>query len=135
MAQRRFRGKEGTIELSRSPFLHVGSIAGTLSLTNVEAVVVLDEAAEDLVTGRAFYDSREQGIGDYFIDSLLSDIDSLQIFAGIHSVHFGFHRMLSRRFPFAVYYDIDQNIARVAAVLDMRRDPAWIRTELEERIH
>jgi len=53
---------------------------------NVEAVVVLDEAAEDLVTGRAFYASREQGIGDYFIDSLLSDIDSLQIFAGIHSV-------------------------------------------------
>ena len=44
---------------------------------HVDAVVVLDEAAEDLEAGKAFYDSREQGIGDYFIDSLLADIDSL----------------------------------------------------------
>ena len=100
---------------------------------HVDAVVVLDEAAEDLEAGKAFYDSREQGIGDYFIDSLLADIDSLQIFAGIHSVHFGFYRLLSRRFPFAVYYDIEGNIARVATVLDMRKDPAWIRAELTER--
>jgi hypothetical protein len=82
---------------AKCPLLHIGSITGTVSLMHVETV--LDEAAEDLATGRTFYDSREQGIRDYFIDSLLSDIDSLQIFAGINSVHFGFHRILSRRFP------------------------------------
>lgn len=100
---------------------------------HVRAVVVLAEAAEDLQAGVTFYDTREPGIGRYFFDSLLSDIESLQIYAGIHSIRFGFHRMLSRRFPFAIYYDIVEGIARVAAVLDMRSDPAWTRKELEER--
>ena len=100
---------------------------------DVAAVVVLEDAAEDLEAGKAFYDSREAGVGDYFVDSLLSDIDSLLIYAGIHSVHFGFFRLLSKRFPFAIYYDVDGKLARVAAVLDMRRDPAWIRKELADR--
>jgi len=99
----------------------------------VKAVVVLDEAAADLAAGIAFYDAQEQGVGRYFSDSLLSEIDSLQLYAGIHSAHLGFHRMLARRFPFAIYYDVEGGIARVAAVLDMRRDPAWIREEIEER--
>lgn len=72
-------------------------------------------------------------MGRYFLDSLLADLESLRLHAGIHSVHFGFHRLLSRRFPFAIYYDVTDNLARVAAVLDMRRDPAWIRKELSER--
>ena len=99
----------------------------------IRTVVTLEEAAKDLDAGRAFYDFNEEGIGLYFIDSLLSDIESLKILAGIHSKKFGFYRMLSKRFPFALYYDIDGQMARVAAILDMRRDPAWIRKELQRR--
>jgi len=80
---------------------------------NVKAVVVLEEAIEDLEEGRMFYESREVGIGDYFIDSLLSDINSLKIYAGVHSVHLGFYRMLSKRFPFAIYYEIVEGMAKV----------------------
>jgi hypothetical protein len=96
-------------------------------------VVVLEEAAEDLAAGIAFYDAQEPGIGQYFFASLVADLASLRLHAGIHCVQFGFHRMLASRFPFAVYYDVAGGLARVAAVLDMRRDPAWIRKELQER--
>ena len=96
-------------------------------------VVVLDDAVDDLAAGIAFYDAQELGVGQYFFDSLLSDIDSLQLYAGIHLRQFGFYRMLAHRFPFAIYYDIEDEIARVAAVLDMRKDPAWIRKEIEGR--
>jgi hypothetical protein len=85
----------------------------------IRAVATLEEAAKDLDAGKAFYDFNEEGIGLYFIDSLLSDIESLRI----HRKKYGFYRMLFKRFPFALYYDIDGNIARVAAILDMRRDP------------
>ena len=51
---------------------------------NIKNVVVLDEAAEDLEAGRNFYDEREYGIGDYFTDCLVSDIESLRLYAGIH---------------------------------------------------
>lgn len=100
----------------------------------VREVVVLEEAAEDLAAGIAFYDAQELGVGQYFFASLVADIASLRLHAGIHCVQFGFYRMLASRFPFAVYYDVAGGLARVAAVLDMRRDPAWIRRELQERI-
>lgn len=50
----------------------------------IRAVATLEEAAKDLDAGKAFYDFNEEGIGLYFIDSLLSDIESLRILAGIH---------------------------------------------------
>ncbi|WP_309021021.1 hypothetical protein [Pelagicoccus sp. SDUM812003] len=99
----------------------------------IRTVATLEEAAQDLDAGKAFYDEKGEGIGLYFIDSLLSDIESLRLISGVHSKRFGFYRLLSKRFPFAVYYDIEGSIARVAAVLDMRKDPAWIRQELERR--
>ena len=67
-------------------------------------VVVLEEAAGDIQSGKRFHDSREAGVGDYFAESILADLSSLSLYAGIHAVHFGFHRMLSKRFPFAIYY-------------------------------
>jgi hypothetical protein len=96
-------------------------------------VILLDEAVNDLEVGRRFYDFQEEGIGDEFITSLLSDVASLKLYAGIHAVHFDYHRMLSKRFPFAIYYEIVPGLTRVVAVLDMRQDPRSIRKALEER--
>jgi len=93
-------------------------------------VEVLDEAEEDLVDGFRFYEGQAEGLGEYFLDSLSSDIDSLQIYAGIHPLHFGYHRLLAKRFPFAIYYRVDNEVARVYAVLDCRRDPASIQDRL-----
>jgi len=80
-------------------------------------VRILDEAEQDLADGCRFCESQVAGFGDYFLDFLFSDIDSLQFHPGIHSVPFGFNRMLSKRFPFAVYYRIENSIARGYAVL------------------
>ena len=96
-------------------------------------VVILEDAAEDMESGRRFYESRESGIGDYFIESILSDLGSLILYAGIHTMHLGFHRILSRRFPFGIYYEMEGQSAYVYAILDMRRDPLWIRRELQRR--
>ncbi len=99
----------------------------------MKSVIVLAEAARDLELGRDFYDVQQLGIGDYFVDSLLSELESLRLFHGIHSRHFGFHRMLASRFPFGIYYDETADAVRVFAVLDLRRDPLWIRAELARR--
>ena len=100
---------------------------------NFSEVIVLKETADDLEVGRWFYDGLELGVGDYFLDSLLSDIESLRLYAGIHSMHFGYHRLLSKRFPFAVYYEYEPGTVWVVAVLDMRQNPASIRSALANR--
>jgi hypothetical protein len=93
---------------------------------------ILDEAQDDLVEGFHFYEDREIGLGSYFLDCLFSDIDSLVLFAGIHQVVYGYHRCLSKRFPFAIYYDVQGELIHVHAVLDCRRNPLWIRKRLKE---
>lgn len=98
-----------------------------------EQVLVLEEAAIDLDRGIDFYESQKKELGDYFFDSLISDIESLSLAAGVHPIHFGFHRMLARHFPFSIYYSYDGKIARVIAILDMRRKPAWLREQLTNR--
>jgi len=94
-------------------------------------IEILDEAQDDLLQGFYFYESREPGLGSYFIDSLFSDIDSLFIYAGIHQVLYAYHRCLSKRFPFAIYYSVEKQLVRVHAVLDCRRNPSWIRKRLK----
>jgi hypothetical protein len=96
-------------------------------------VVVLEDAAEDIESGRRFYESCEAGVGDYFVESILSDLESLVLYAGIHPTYFGFFRMLSDRFPFGIYYEVEGDLAYVYAILDLRRDPLWIRSELTKR--
>jgi plasmid stabilization system protein ParE len=96
-------------------------------------VQVLRSAMEDLAAGRKFYDRQETGVGDYFFDSLFAEIDSLALYAGIHSVHFGFHRLLAKRFPYAIYYKISDGKAIVFRVLDCRRDPNRLRKDLEAK--
>ena len=90
-------------------------------------VVILEDAAEDLESGARFYESCETGVGDYFLDSILSDLDSLVLFVGVHPIHFGFYRMLSKRFPFGIYYEVEGEVVYVYAILDLRRDPLQIR--------
>ena len=93
-------------------------------------IEILDEAQQDLIEGFQFYETRETGVGSYFLDCLFSDIDSLLLFAGIHRVVYGYHRSLSKRFPFAIYYDVIGDLIRVHAILDCRRNPSWIRKRL-----
>ncbi len=94
-------------------------------------IVILPSARDDLSVGFEFYERQDRGLGDYFLDSLLSDIDSLKLFAGRHRRIFGVHRLLSQRFPYGIYYGINAETVYVKAVLDCRQDPAWIRKKLK----
>lgn len=91
-------------------------------------------AERDLLAGFEFYESQSVGLGQYFLDSLIADIDALALYAGMHPKPLaGLHRCLSKRFPFAIYYDLSGSTAIVLAVLDCRRNPRSIRGTLAAR--
>jgi plasmid stabilization system protein ParE len=93
-------------------------------------IEILPDAQRDLVAGFRFYELRSRGLGNYFLDSLFSDIELLADSGGIHASAFTYHRSLSKRFPFAIYYRVENRVARVRAILDCRRRPSWIRRQL-----
>ena len=43
-------------------------------------IELLDSAEKDLLDGFKFYESLSKGLGDYFLDSLFSDIESLYLY-------------------------------------------------------
>lgn len=91
---------------------------------------LLESAKEDLREGWKFYEKSSIGLGTYFLDCIQADVRSLIIYAGIHETADGFHRMLSKRFPFAIYDLFESERVDVYAILDCRRDPEWIAKRL-----
>ena len=96
-------------------------------------LLVLPSAIGDLGAGRSFYSLHGEELGGYFLNSLFADIDALAIHAGVHTQLWGFHRMLARRFPFAIYYKIDGDVCTIWRVLDCRQSPHRVRGALQGR--
>ena len=95
-------------------------------------IEILDQAEDDLIEGFRFYEAQQPGLGSYFLVNLYGDIESLRLHGGVHrKAYKDYHRLLSRRFPFAVYYSVLEDVVFVHAILDCRRDPAWIRKRLK----
>jgi plasmid stabilization system protein ParE len=94
--------------------------------------VALSASAEtDLLEGFAFYELQQENLGWYFLDSLYADIDALGLYGGIHPKFLNsLHRTMAKRFPFTIYYRVDDEVVTDIAVLDSRQDPRRIRAKL-----
>lgn len=94
-------------------------------------IIVLRSARRTIADGIRFYEDQEAGLGAYFLNSIMADIRSLKIYAGVHQVDdAGYYRMPCKTFPYSIYYRFDNSDARVYAVLDDRRDPELIKKRL-----
>jgi plasmid stabilization system protein ParE len=96
-------------------------------------IEILPEARDDLIAGFRFYERQAPGLGSNFRESILTDVDTLATNGGVHAKVFGYHRSLSKWFPFAIYYRVQGNVVRVRAILDCRRNPSWIRRRIRGR--
>jgi plasmid stabilization system protein ParE len=96
-------------------------------------VRISSDALDDLEEGFRFYELQEPGLGDYFLSQVRADIDGLKITAGIHrKPHLHLHRLLSRRFPYAIFYEFEDTYVLIVAVVDCRCDPDWISEHLDK---
>lgn len=73
-------------------------------------IIILDRAVGHIRDGSWFYEKQGRSLGSYFRTSILDDIKRLKKTAGIHRVVLGkYHRCISRRFPFAIYYRTERD--------------------------
>ena len=93
---------------------------------------ISSDALLDLEVGYEFYERQETGLGEYFATHIRADIEGLKISAGIHrKLYRDLHRLMSKKFPFAIFYRLDEEIATVVAIVDCRKDPDWIDLHLD----
>lgn len=89
-----------------------------------------EEASTDLAKGILFYETQARGLGAKFLQTMESAIESLRRYGGIHARDNGYQRLLVRKFPFAIYYQIVDEDIEIVAVIDGRRDSDWIARRL-----
>ena len=87
---------------------------------------VLRTARRTIADGIRFYERQQTGLGAYFLNSIMSDLRSLNIYAGVHQKYNdSYYRMVCSKFPYSIYYRKEGSNVDIYAVLDDRRDPKW----------
>jgi len=76
-------------------------------------IEILDAAENDSANGICFYESQSVNLGNYFLDSILSDIDFCPNDSHLPSM-----------------YKVNDDFVYVYAVLDCRQHPSWIDARL-----
>ena len=92
------------------------------------------EVIEDL--GRAFewYESQLSGLGDRFLGEFFDALTFIQSSAETpRKVFEDFRRVLMKRFPFAVWYEVHAGTAVILLVFDCRQDPNKLTRLLQSR--
>lgn len=87
-------------------------------------LIITPEAEKDLAEARTWYEERRDGLGDDFIlnvEAALKQISRLPLAAT--EVHPSVRRVVVRRFPYGVFYRVDDDQIAVIAVYHSKRDP------------
>lgn len=88
------------------------------------SVVVRPVAQADLDDAFAWYQHQAPGLGHEFLRAVAAVFEQIarhpEMFPDVHR---GRRRALVRRFPYAVYYRVDNDRADVVACLHLRRGP------------
>lgn len=83
-----------------------------------------DRAINDLEIAFQWYEAQRRRLGFEFLDCVEASIETIQQMPDLYAIHHEhFRRALVRRFPFAVFYTIEDKEIVVHAIFDNRQDP------------
>lgn len=83
-----------------------------------------DRAVSDIELAMIWYEKQREKLGDEFLDSLEDGIRAILQNPRTYAIcHKSFRRYLIKRFPFSIYYSIEEEGMVVHSVFDNRMDP------------
>ena len=90
----------------------------------MKRVLFLRPAAEqDLAAARDWYDRKSSGLGDRFLDAVALALRELEDAPEIHRLYYrAFRRVLLRRFPYKIFYQVVGNRIVIFRVLHAKQE-------------
>jgi plasmid stabilization system protein ParE len=87
-------------------------------------LIITPEAEADLADARAWYEQKRAGLGEEFVLCVEAGLDHIcRVPKAATEVYPGVRRMMVRRFPFGIFYRVDDDQIAVLAVYHSKRDP------------
>jgi plasmid stabilization system protein ParE len=85
-------------------------------------VIIRPKAEADLQEARLWYETQRSGLGDELLQEISHAVDLLKENPERPIYYRGFRRLLTRRFPYKLFYRIEGNLIIVFRVLHAKRD-------------
>lgn len=83
-----------------------------------------DRAKDDVELAFAWYERQRRGLGFEFLDCVENAVKSIIENSEMYRIHYlDFRGCVVRRFPFSVFYTVEENKIVVHSVFDNRQDP------------
>ena len=83
-----------------------------------------DRSRDDLELAFAWYERQRRGLGFDFLDCVETAIQNIITHPEMYQIRYmNFRGYPIRRFPFSIFYTIEQNEVVVHSVFDNRQDP------------
>lgn len=93
------------------------------------ALVIRREVEAELKTVYDWYEEKETGLGDQFLLCIDAAFSAIRRSPGMFPiVHKQVRRVLIRRFPYGIYYLVEEKKIAVIAVFHARRNPMGWKT-------
>jgi plasmid stabilization system protein ParE len=94
----------------------------------------LPEIEEDVIAGYLWYEEKSPGLGEEFLRMFYACAGELPRNPLLYSkVYKEFRRRLLRRFPYAIYFTVEDDQIIVFGLFHCARDPRTVKGELRDR--
>ncbi len=94
-------------------------------------LVILPEAEQDIDEAYAWYEERQEGLGERFLAQVDATLDMLRRQPLMHQVvHEQYRRAVLRRFPYVIFYEAVGDRVTIYSVFHTSQDPAKWRKRL-----
>jgi plasmid stabilization system protein ParE len=94
-------------------------------------LIIAAEAEKDLAEAYQWYEKRRAGLGDDFLSAVDACVQAICRTPEMHqAIYKNYRRGLVRRFPYAVFYDYENQIVTVYCIFHTSRDPLKWRLRL-----
>ena len=89
-------------------------------------VIIRPNAEADAREGRSWYESRRAGLGDEFLDEIRRAVRLLEEDPERRPFYYrDFRRLLTRRFPYKLFYRVEGDRVIVFRILHAKREHQW----------
>ncbi len=100
----------------------------------VKEIKILPDAWGDIVKISSYYGSISDNLSLKFERFLFEALENIQMFPVMYPIRYkNVRRKLLRKFPYAVYYYIDEYYIRLIAVMHQRENPASVKKQIRSR--